>query len=121
VDVPSLKAIGASMFRFTDEWYAIKNFNCDMRVLLVQETEEMKKDGGNACYDRPPYPSTWIRKEGKGHVAYTAFGHDNERWKSPLVQSVFSDLIAFVTGKIVLDLTPNFDKVCPQGEILKNK
>lgn len=121
VELPSLKAIGATTFRFVDEWYSMKNFNHDMHVLLVQETQGMKKDGGNACYDRPSYPSTWIRKEGKGRVAYTAFGHDNESWKSPLAQAIFSDLLLFVTEKIDLDLTPNIDKVCPQADILRNK
>jgi len=118
--LPSLKAIGAPTFRFTDEWYAMKNFNRDMHVLLVQETQGMKNNGRNACYDRPSYPSTWIRKEGKGRVAYTAFGHDNERWKSPLVQSIFSDLLSCVTGKIDLDLTPNLDNVCPLADRLRN-
>jgi len=121
VDIPSLKALGKQTFRYTDEWYASKNFTPDMRVLLIQETDGMKKTGGNACYDRPAYPMTWIRMEGKGRVAYTAFGHDNERWKVPLFQSILTDLIDFATGQIDLDVTPNMDKVCPQADVLKNR
>ena len=120
VELPSLKALGEMTFRHTDEWYTMKNFNADMHVLLVQETEGMKTDGRNACYNRPAFPMTWVRMEGQGRVAYTALGHDNERWETPLFQPVLSDLLDFVTGRIDLDLTPNIDKVCPQANVLQN-
>lgn len=120
VELPTLKALGDKRLTFTEEWYTMKNFNHDMHVLLVQETDGMKKTDRNACYQRPPYPSTWVRKEGEGRVAYTAFGHDNEKWDQPLVQGVVKDLMAFVVGDLTLDLTPNFDAVCPQGDTLPN-
>ena len=118
VELPCLKAMNAKTLSFTDEWYTMKNFNHDMHVLLVQRTEGMKNTDRNACYNRPAYPSTWVRKEGEGRVAYTAFGHGNEMWDQPLVQSVVSDLMTFVTGGLDLDLTPNFDQVCPEGDTL---
>lgn len=121
VELPCLKAMNAKTLSFTDEWYTMKNFNRDMHALLVQRTDGMKKTGPNACYNRPAYPSTWVRKEGEGRVAYTAFGHGNEMWDQPLVQSVVSDLMTFVTGGLDLDLTPNFDQVCPEGETLQNQ
>jgi len=120
-DLPSLKALGKETFRHTDEWYASKNFTPDMRVLLIQETDGMKKTRGNVCYDRPAYPMTWIRMEGKGRVAYTALGHDNKRWEAPPFQSILTDLIDFATGRIDLDVTPNFDKVCPGANVLRNR
>lgn len=120
VELPTLKKIGAPTLRFTEEWYTMKNFNHDMHVLLVQETDGMKQTDRNACYQRPPYPSTWVRMEGKGRVAYTAFGHDNQKWDQPLVQGVVSDLMSFVTGGLDLDITPNFDKVCSKGDTLPN-
>ena len=119
IELPSLKKLGKTSFRCFDEWYCVKNFNKDMHVLIVQETEGMKKSGRNGCYDRPAYPSTWIRKEGKGRVAYTAVGHDNPRWQTEYLQGIVTDLINFVTGNLDLDMTPNFDKVCPKGEILR--
>ena len=118
IELPTLKALGGKSLKFTDEWYTMKNFNPDMHVLLVQETDGMKNEGRNACYRRPNYPSTWIRREGDGRVAYTAFGHDKPMWEAPLVQSVITDLMAFVVGKIDLDMTPNFEQVCPNASTL---
>ncbi|MDD3469318.1 MAG: ThuA domain-containing protein [Thermoguttaceae bacterium] len=119
VQLPSLQTFTDRKLRFRDEWYTMKNFNPDMHVLLVQETDGMAKDGGNACYERPLYPSTWVRKEGEGRVAYTAFGHDKEMWQTPLVQAVLTDLIRFVTNDLELDLTPNLEQVCPEASILR--
>ena len=118
IELPSLKALGTDKLRVTEEWYTMKNFNHDMHVILVQETAGMKTEGRNACYNRPPYPSTWVRMEGQGRVAYTAFGHGNEMWEMPHVPAVVKDLMAFVIGELDLDMTPNFDQVCPQGDEL---
>lgn len=118
VELPCLKKSGSKKIHFRDEWYTMKNFNKDMHVLLVQETAGMKKKGRNACYNRPNFPATWIRQEGKGRVAYTSFGHGNEMWAAEIVQNVVYDLISFVLGDYPMDMTPNFDKVCPQGEVL---
>ena len=121
VQLPSLKGFANRQIRFRDEWYTMKNFNPDLHVLLVQETDGMLQEDGNICYKRPPYPSTWIRKEGDGRVAYTAFGHDKEMWQAELVQSVIRDLMRFVTGDLDLDLTPNMDQVCPDASILRSE
>src|SRR5262249_10952594 len=44
---PGAKALGSS-FEIKDEWYALKNFQPDLHVILVQETEMMEKTkGGN--------------------------------------------------------------------------
>lgn len=118
IDLPCLKALNAKETRQFDEWYCVKNLNPDMRVLLVQQTAGMRTDGRNSCYNRPPFPSTWIRKEGKGRVAYMSPGHDVPQWRTDFVQNLCKDLIAFVTGQIDLDTTPNLDKVCPNANVL---
>jgi len=120
VQLPTLKAMNAGEMRATDEWYTMKNFNHDMHVILVQQTEGMKHNDHNACYNRPAYPSTWARMEGKGRVAYTAFGHGNEMWAMPHVLGVVRDLMTFVSGDLDLDLSPNFDEVCPEGDTMPN-
>ncbi|MBR5626554.1 MAG: ThuA domain-containing protein [Thermoguttaceae bacterium] len=121
VELPCLKKFSKNgKIVFHDEWYTMKNFNKDMHVLLVQETEGMKKTDHNACYNRPAYPSSWIRMEGKGRVAYTAVGHGIEMWQEPFVQAIISDLISFVVGNFDMDMTPNMDKVCPDAETLPN-
>ena len=110
-----------------EEWYAMKNFNPDMHVLQVQKTK--KEDGSWAMqggeYNRVPFPTTWIRIEGKGRVAYTSFGHsehyfeernprDVERWgKAEVNVPRIGQLIEWTIGRFDTDTTPNFDKVAP--------
>lgn len=101
-----------------DEWYTLKNFNPDLHVVLLQETAGMD-DSGDGCYNRPPYPSTWIRREGKGKVAYTSLGHNNSSFWEPKMKGIVSDLIKFTTGQIEVDTTPNIDSVCPDCTILR--
>ena len=92
-------------------------FNPDMRVLLVQETEGM--DGKD--YQRPPFPSTWIRKEGNGRVAYSAFGHDNRYFHNAENVRRIGELIEWSIGRFDVDTTPNFDKVTPKGNEVPKK
>ena len=58
---PGMAAMPAN-FAPMEEWYSLKNFAPDLHVLLVQDTAGMK----GAEYQRPPYPSTWVRLHGKG-------------------------------------------------------
>jgi len=120
VELPCLKAIGKSEFRAFDEWYCMKNFNPDMHVVMVQETAGMKNEGRNSCYDRPAFPSSWVRMEGKGRVAYMAPGHGNEEWDTEFVQTLAKEFMQFVVGQIDLDTTPNLKEVCPEAYVLKN-
>jgi type 1 glutamine amidotransferase len=100
---------------FTDEWYALKNFAKDLRVILVQETKYLKGD----CYRRPDYPSTWARKHGKGRVFYTSLGHPNEIWTNPFFQAITIGGLAWALGNAQADVKPNLDKVAPHANQLK--
>jgi len=107
---PSLMAIESGKITTREEWYAMHQFNKDMHVLLIQETEGMKgKD-----YERPPFPATWIRKEGDGRVAYTSFAHDNRYLRETV--HYLSDLIEWTLGRFEADATPNLEKVTPGCE-----
>lgn len=117
---PYLGTLGDSI-RCFDEWYALKNFNPDLHVVLVQETAGMNIDGVNACYNRPAYPSTWIRNEGAGRVAYTSLGHNNSSFWEPTMEGVMSDLLKFTLKRIDVDTTPNLAQVCPGCETNINK
>ena|GEM_PF-805974 len=111
-----------------EEWYAMKNFNKDMHVLLVQKTRndagELTMRGGE--YQRDPFPIAWIRAEGKGRVGYTSFGHSEhyfeenpsqvERWgKAADNLPRIADLIEWSIGRFDADTTPNLDKVAPNA------
>ena len=92
-----------------DEWYSMNQFNKDLHVLLIQETAGMEgKD-----YARPPFPATWIRKEGNGRVAYTSFGHDNRYFQNTENVRRIADLIEWSVGRFNADTTPNIEQVTP--------
>jgi len=105
---PFLKESGKH-FTTWDEWYVMRQFNKDMHVLLIQETAEMEgKD-----YDRPPFPMTWIRKEGQGRVAYSSFGHDDWYFRNTENVRRIGELVEWSVGRFNADTTPNFEKVTP--------
>ena len=113
VELPSLKAVSGKSHRCFEEWYCMKNFNRDLHVYLTLNTQGMKGD----CYNRPPFPIVWARKEEKGVSAYSAFGHGPQQWDDPFIQNVSGDLLLLVTGKISTDLTPNRKTACPNAGI----
>ena len=112
---PGMKGLGES-FKLREEWYAMKNFAKDLHVILVQETKGMK--GG--CYQRPPFPSTWARMQGKGRVFYTAMAHREDVWAGQPFQQVLLGGLAWTLGNANADVTPNIEKVTPQAWQLTN-
>ncbi len=109
---PGVEGLGDS-FDLNDEWYAFRKFNPDMHVILVQETEGMR----GAMYNRPPFPATWARMHGKGRVFYTSMGHREDVWTGEVFQKVFLGGLAWALGNVDADVTPNFDKVTPKGNV----
>jgi type 1 glutamine amidotransferase len=101
---------------YTEEWYSTKNFAQDLHVILVQETGAMTGD----CYQRPEFPSTWARMQGKGRVFYTSLGHREDVWTSPVFQAVTLGGFAWVMGNTDFDIRPNIAQVTPHANQLKN-
>lgn len=97
----------------TEEWYSFKDFQEDLHVILVQETDDMAKTGRDAVYDRPPYPSTWARMHGRGRVFYTAMGHREDVWTSPIFQAVLAGGLAWALGEARADVAPNLETATP--------
>lgn len=108
-ELPSLSEIGTG-FRVREEWYRMKMFTPDDHVFLALDTKGMK----GKIYECPPLPLAWARKEGKGRVAYHAFGHLNKYLNTPLVSGMTGDLLEFVLGLRDFDLTPNLNQI-PSG------
>lgn len=101
-------------FRLHDEWYALKGMPDDLHVILVQRTEGMQ----GPEYRRPDYPITWARKHGDGRVFYTALGHREDVWTNPDFQSLLLGALAWTTGLVDADLTPNIKDVAPGYALL---
>jgi hypothetical protein len=110
---------GVKDFELLEEWYALKNFAKDLHVILVQQTEGMKTSGGDACYDRPPYPATWARKHHKGRVYFTSLGHREDVWTNPTCQQIILGGFNWALGNVEADVTPNIDRVTPHADQLR--
>jgi uncharacterized protein len=112
-DFPEMS--GVEDYELLEEWYALKNFNKDLHVILVQETEGMVDD----CYQRPPFPATWARKHGKGRVFFTSLGHREDVWTNPTCWKVVLGGFGWAMGNVEFDPTPNVKKVTPNAWQLK--
>lgn len=113
--LPPIGALGiAEGVSFFDEWYAMKNFNHDMHVILVQETQWLRGD----CYRRPPFPSTWARKHEKGNVFFTSMGHTDEVWTSPFFAAFVTAGINWALKTVDVELPANFEQVTPRADVL---
>jgi uncharacterized protein len=105
---PGLATVPAG-YALMEEWYSLKNLAPDMHVLLVQETAGMEGDE----YQRPPYPSTWVRMHGKGRVFYSSLGHREDVWTNPVFQSVLAGGLNWALGRVDADVTPNLATAAP--------
>ena len=86
----------------TEEWYAMVHLAPDLHPILTQETKGMK----GPMYQRPPYPSTWARRHGKGRVFYTSMGHRKDVWTDDAFTSLLLGGLAWATGTAEADVTP---------------
>ena len=73
---------GVSEFETIDETYVHQKLNPDMTILM-ENIQGSKHE-----------PYTWVRKQGKGRVFYTAYGHNDTTWKKP-------DFLKLVTNGIL--------------------
>src|SRR5450756_1531519 len=96
-------------FAFNEEWYSLKDFVPDVHVLTVIDAPHMK----GPMYERPPYPTTWARKEGNGRVWYTAMGHREDVWTNPVFQDILVGGIKWALGEVSADVTPNIKTAAP--------
>ncbi|MBI1371800.1 MAG: ThuA domain-containing protein [Phycisphaera sp.] len=113
---PGCEKLGAS-FELKDEWYSLKDFADNLHVILLLETKDMK----GKMYERPAYPGTWARMEGKGRVFYTNMGHREDVWTSEQFQSVVVGGIKWITREVDADVTPNISAVAPGANTMPPK
>ena len=66
-------------------------------------------------YQRPSYPTTWARKEGKGRVWFTAMGHREDVWTNPIFQDILVGGIKWSLGEVNANLTPNLKQAAPDA------
>jgi uncharacterized protein len=105
---PGLEGV-KSPVSFNEEWYSLKDFVPDVHVVLTLDTKGMRGE----CYQRPAYPVTWARMDGKGRVFYTAMGDRPENWQDPFFLKVLGAGIRWATGETKSELTRNLTEVAP--------
>ena len=113
---PGLEEV-ASPFSFNDEWYSLKDFRTDLHVILTIDTKGMS----GKPYERPPYPMTWARMEGKGRVFYTAIGDRPENWSNELFLNLLGGGIRWATGVANASLDQNLTQVAPGYNVIPPK
>jgi type 1 glutamine amidotransferase len=107
---PGFESVDES-FAFQEEWYSLKDFNPDIHVLTVIDAPAMKGEE----YQRPPYPTTWARSEGKGRVFYTALGHREDVWTNPIFQKILVGGIQWALGEAKAEVPPNIKSAAPDA------
>lgn len=105
---PGFENVGDS-FAFHEEWYSLKDFNPDIHALTVIDSPAIK----GSMYERPPYPTTWAREEGKGRVYYTAMGHRDDVWTNPTFQNILVGAVRWATRDVDAAVPPNLATAAP--------
>jgi uncharacterized protein len=96
-------------FTLHEEWYSLKDFAPDLHVLTVIDAPSMQ----GVEYQRPPYPTTWARTEGKGRVWFTALGHREDVWTNPSFQHILTGGIKWALGEVKAEVPPNLQQAAP--------
>jgi uncharacterized protein len=113
---PGLEGV-TSPVSFTDEWYSLKDFAPDMHVILTLDTNGMKGE----CYQRPPYPMTWARMQGKGRVFFTAIGDRPENWEIPFFVNVLGGGIRWAISDVNAKIDGNITQAAPGYAVIPPK
>jgi type 1 glutamine amidotransferase len=98
-------------YRPLDQWYALKDFQPDLHVIMALDGTGMK----GKLYDRPIYPLVWARMEGRGRVFYTAMGHSFAIWRDPIFRRMILGGVQWVSGQANASVTPNLGQVTPRA------
>jgi uncharacterized protein len=104
---PAMKAFPRE-FTVRDEIYQVKNFSRD-RVRVLARLDETKLDfTNNTRVHRADkdFAVAWARDYGKGRVFYSTFGHTDESWDDPRMQTMWLEAIKWGMGLTKADATP---------------
>lgn len=96
-------------FSLHEEWYSLKDFSPDIHVLTMMDAPSMT----GVEYQRPPFPNTWARQEGKGRVWYTSMGHREDIWTNDLFQNIRVGGVKWALGEVAAAVPPNLASAAP--------
>ena len=113
---PGLEGV-SSPVSLTEEWYSLKEFRTDLHVILTLDTKGMT----GLPYQRPPYPMTWARMEGKGRVFYTAIGDRPENWSNSFFLNLLGGGIRWTIDDAEASLSQNLNEAAPGYAVIPPK
>lgn len=93
-DHPATKHFPAN-FTINDEFYQVKNFSPDARVLLRLDVSKMPP---HPELRNKAFPLVWTKPYGKGRVMYSSFGHDASIFDNRDVAQLFLEGMKWVLG-----------------------
>jgi len=109
VEDPSFPAMKAfpKAFSARDEIYQVRNFSRD-RVRVLARLDPAKLDLRNPRVHRADndFAVAWARSYGRGRVFYSTFGHTEESWDDPAMQTMWVEAIKWAMGLTNADVTP---------------
>jgi type 1 glutamine amidotransferase len=109
VEDPSFPAMKAFPKSFTarDEIYQVRNFSRD-RVRVLARLDAGKLDLKNPRVHRKDndFAVAWARNYGRGRVFYSTFGHTEESWDDPAMQTMWVEAIKWAMGLTTADVSP---------------
>lgn len=103
---PAMKAFPRE-FVTHDEIYQVKDFS-RKRVRVLARLDETKINLNNPRVHRTDkdFAVAWARDYGKGRVFYSTFGHTDESWDDPRMQTMWLEAIKWGMGLTQADATP---------------
>jgi len=108
VEDPSFPAMKAfpKAFSARDEIYQVRNFSRD-RVRVLARLDPAKLDLRNPRVHRTDndFAVAWARSYGRGRVFYSTFGHTEESWDDPAMQTMWVEAIKWAMGLTNADVT----------------
>ena len=105
-EFPAMKAFPRS-FTARDEIYQVKNFSrARVRVLARLEAGKLELNNPRVHRTDGDFPVAWARDYGKGRVFYSTFGHTDESWDDPRMQTMWIEAIKWAMGMTTADVTP---------------
>lgn len=113
---PGLEGV-TSPVRLEEEWYSLKDFRTDMHVIVTLDTKGMQ----GKPYQRPLYPMTWARMQGKGRVFFTAIGDRPENWSNAFFLNLLGGGIRWAIGDAKASLSQNLIQAAPGYSVIPPK
>jgi len=94
-------------FTFRDEIYVYKAYSKD-NVHVLAQLDRSRLDASTASSNPAKarellatdyhFPVAWTKPYGKGRVFVSTFGHTNESWDDPRIQSMYLEAIKWAMG-----------------------